>query len=156
MLESQKLFEFVVVLDLTPFYCLSCIGINASAASAKGRGFKPSLNHTSDLESGTLLATLKKKDTWCYVAIVRTSWLGVSILLLSEKATLTCDFCLIVAAGKIVSSGSVEEKHAWRCDMKQSLDKLSARLFLSVICILPSDLSVDFFPSSCLFTFVCF
>ena len=61
------------------------------------------LHHTSDLKIGTPVATLP--DAWRYRVSAGTGWPGVSILLLGEVESLICNFCLSVAARKIVCAG---------------------------------------------------
>ena len=58
------------------------------------------LSHTSDLKIGTPVATLP--GAWFYRVSAGTGRLGVSKLWLGEVESLTCNFCLSVAAHKIV------------------------------------------------------
>ena len=57
-------------------------------------------SHTSDLKIGTPVATLP--GTWRDQVRVGTGWPGVSILCLGEVESLICNFCLSVAAHKVV------------------------------------------------------
>ena len=63
-------------------------------------GFFLGSSHTSDLKIGTPVATLP--GAWCYRVSAGTGWPGVSILCLGEMESLVCNFCLSVAARKIV------------------------------------------------------
>ena len=72
-----------------------------SASCAEDSGFKSRLCHSSDMSSGTLVATLP--DAWRYRVTARTGWSGVSILRLSETERWVCDFSLSVAARAVVS-----------------------------------------------------
>ena len=79
-------------------------------ASARGRkilgsnltctGIFLGSSHTSELKIGTPVATLP--GTWHYRVSARTGWPGVSVLWLGEMDSLICNFCLSVAARKIV------------------------------------------------------
>ena len=57
-------------------------------------------SHTSDLKTGTPVATLP--DAWRYMVSTGTGRPDVSILWLREVERLICNFCLSVAARKIV------------------------------------------------------
>ena len=57
-------------------------------------------SHTSDLKTGTPVATLP--GAWRYRVSTGTGWPGVSILWLGEVERWICNFCLRVAARKIV------------------------------------------------------
>ena len=57
-------------------------------------------SHTSGSKIGTPVATLP--DAWCYRVSAGTGQPGVSILWLGEVESLICNFCLSVAARKIV------------------------------------------------------
>ena len=59
-----------------------------------------SLNHTSDLKTGTPVATLP--GSWNYRVSAGTGWPGVSILWLSETESLTCNFCLSLVVCTLV------------------------------------------------------
>ena len=81
--------------------------VKASAPKAEGPEFESRLqrdfsgsSHTSDLKTGTPVATLS--GAWRYRVSAGTGRLGVSILLLGEVESLICNFCLSVAARKIV------------------------------------------------------
>ena len=63
-------------------------------------GIFPGSSHTSDFKIGTAVATLPGAGR--YTVIAGTGRLGVSILRLCEVEILLCNFCLSVAAGKIV------------------------------------------------------
>ena len=60
----------------------------------------PGSSHTSDLNIGTPVATLP--GAWRYRVSAGTGWPGVCILWLGEMESLVCNFCLSVAARKIV------------------------------------------------------
>ena len=70
-------------------------GSNAACA-----GIFSGSSHTSDLKIGTLVATLS--GAWRYRVSTGTGRPGVSILWLGEVERLICNFCLSVAARKIV------------------------------------------------------
>ena len=79
----------------------------ASTSGVKDLGFESHLrrdfsrsSHTSDLKIGTQVATLP--GTWHYGVSAGTGWPGVCILSLGEEESLICNFCLSVAARKIV------------------------------------------------------
>ena len=57
-------------------------------------------SHTSDLKIGTPVATLP--GAWRYRVSTGTGQPGVSILWLGEVESVICNFCLSVAAHKIV------------------------------------------------------
>ena len=57
-------------------------------------------NHTSDLKFGTPAATLP--SAWRYRVSAGTGWPGISILSLGQMESLVCNFCLSVAARKLV------------------------------------------------------
>ena len=86
---------------------LAGLGVKASASGAEDPGFESRLcrdfsgsSHTSDLNIGTPVATLP--GAWHYRVIAGTDWPGVSILWLEEVECSICNFCLSVAARKIV------------------------------------------------------
>ena len=58
------------------------------------------LSHTGDFKVNTPVATLP--GAWYYRVSAGTGWPGVSILWLGEMESLVCNFCLSVAAHKIV------------------------------------------------------
>ena len=70
-------------------------GSNAACA-----GIFSGSSHTSDLKTGTPVATLP--GAWRYRVSTGTGWPGVSILWLGEVESLICNFYLGVAARKIV------------------------------------------------------
>ena len=70
-------------------------GLNPARA-----GMFPGSSHTSDLKIGTPVAILP--GAWCYRVSAGTGWPGVSILWLGEVESWMCNFCLSVAARKIV------------------------------------------------------
>ena len=79
----------------------------ASASGAEDPGFKSRLrwdfsrsSHTSDFKIGTPVATLP--GAWYYRVSAGTGQPSVSILRLGEVESLICNFCLSVAARKIV------------------------------------------------------
>ena len=81
--------------------------VKASASEAEDPGFESRLqrdfsgsSHTTDLKIGTPVATLR--GTWRYRISAGTGLPGVSILWLGEVESLICNFCLSVAARKIV------------------------------------------------------
>ena len=85
--------------------------VKASTSRAEDPGFESRLqqdwsgsSHTSDLNIGTPVATLP--GTWRYRVSTETGQPGVSILWLGEVESLICDFCLSVAARKIVWADS--------------------------------------------------
>ena len=59
-------------------------------------GIFPGLSHTSDLKTGTPVATLP--DAWRYRVSAWTGWSGVSILRLDDTKSWICNFYLSVAA----------------------------------------------------------
>ena len=63
-------------------------------------GIFPGSSHTSDLKTGTTVATLP--GAWRYRVSAWTGWPGVSILSLGEMESLICNFYLNVAARKTV------------------------------------------------------
>ena len=77
--------------------------VKASASGEEDPGFDSRLrlgdssgsSHTSDLRIGA-------PGVWRYRVSAGTGWPGVSILWLGEGESLTCSFCLSVAACKIV------------------------------------------------------
>ena len=81
--------------------------VKASASGAEDPGFESRLrrdfsgsSHTSDLKIGTPVAT--QPGSWYYRVSAWTGRPGVSILWLGEVESLICNFCLSVAARKIV------------------------------------------------------
>ena len=81
--------------------------VKASASRAEDPGFESrlrrdffGLSHTSDLKSGTPVATLP--GPWHYRVTAGAGRSGVSILWLGEVESLICNFYLSVAAHKIV------------------------------------------------------
>ena len=84
--------------------------VEASASGAEDPGFESrlrrdfsGLSHTSDLKIGTPVATLP--GAWHYRVSAGTGRPSVSILLLGEVESLICNFCLSVAACKIICAG---------------------------------------------------
>ena len=67
-----------------------------------GRIFWGRSSHTSDLKIGTPVATLP--GAWCYRVSAGTGWPSVSVLWVGEMESWICNFCLSVAACKIVWS----------------------------------------------------
>ena len=82
--------------------------IRSSIPARRGDFFFPGLSHTSDLKTGTPVAS---DYSWCYGVSVGTGWPGVSILLLGEVESLICNFCLRVAIVYNCLSRSVPEVH---------------------------------------------
>ena len=87
--------------------CLDGVVVKASASRAEDPGFESHLrrdfsgsSHTSDSRIGTPVATLP--GAWRYRVSTGTGWPGVSILWLGKVESLFCNFCLSVAARKIV------------------------------------------------------
>ena len=80
--------------------------VKVSASRAEDPRFESRLHrdflgpYTSDFKIGTPVATLP--GAWCWRVSAGTSWPGVSILWLGEMESLVCNFCLSVAACKIV------------------------------------------------------
>ena len=81
--------------------------VQASASRAEDPEFKSRLrldfsgsSHTSDFKIGTPVATLPGARR--YRVSTGTGWPGVSILWPGEMESLICNFCLSVAARKIV------------------------------------------------------
>ena len=70
-------------------------GLNPTCA-----GIFPGSSHTSDFKIGTPAAALP--SAWCYRVSGGTGQPGVSILWLGEMESWICNFCLSVAARKIV------------------------------------------------------
>ena len=86
---------------------LTGLVVEVSASRGADSGFDSCLrqdfsrpNHTGDLKIGTPAAILQ--GIWCYRVSAGTGWLGVSMLLLGELESLICNFCLSVAARRIV------------------------------------------------------
>ena len=78
-----------------------------NASRAEDPGFKSHLrrdffrsSHTSDLKTGTPVATLP--GAWRYRVRAGTGWPSVSILRLGEMESLICNFYLSVAAHRFV------------------------------------------------------
>ena len=89
------------------FHCLVGLVVKASASRAEDRGFESRLHRDffgvesyQWLKIGTPVATLP--GAWRYRVSAGTGWPGVSILWLGEMESLICNFCLSVAACKIV------------------------------------------------------
>ena len=87
--------------------CLIGLVVKASASGAEDPGVESHLqqdfsgsSHTSDLKIGTPVATLP--GVWHNRVSAGTGRPDVSILWLGEVESLICNFCLSVAAGKIV------------------------------------------------------
>ena len=83
--------------------------VKASAVREEDSGFKPHLchdisgsSHAADLEIGTPVATSTVPGAWRYRVNAGIGWPGVSILRLGEVESWICNFCLSVAACKIV------------------------------------------------------
>ena len=83
--------------------------VKASTSGAVDPGFESRLrrdfsgsSHTSDFKIGTPVATLP--GAWRYRVNAGTGRPGVSILWLGEVERLICNFCLSVAARKIVQT----------------------------------------------------
>ena len=91
--------------------------VKASTLRTEGPGFDSCLHcwdfsrssHTSDLETGTPVATLP--GAWRLRISAGTGWSGISILLLGRMESLICNFYLSVAARKIVRVDFVPEIH---------------------------------------------
>ena len=86
---------------------MSALLAKASASGAEDPGFESRLrrdfsgsSHTSDLTIGTPVATLS--GAWRYRVSAGPNGPGVRILWLGEVESLICNFCLSVAARKIV------------------------------------------------------
>ena len=87
---------------------LVSLAVKASASRAEDPGFESRLrrdfsgveSNYSDLNIGTPVATLP--GPWRYRVSAGTGWSGVSILRLGEMESLISNFCLSVAARKIV------------------------------------------------------
>ena len=86
---------------------LICLVVKASASRAEDPGFESRLlreffgvESYQWLKIGTPVATLP--GAWRYRVSAWTGWPGVSILWLGEMESLICNFCLSVAARKIV------------------------------------------------------
>ena len=83
------------------------VGLVVKALGAEDLGFESCfqrdfsrLSHTSDLKTGTPVATLS--GAWHYRVRAGTGWPGVSVLWLGEVESWICNFYLSVAARKIV------------------------------------------------------
>ena len=82
--------------------------VKASASKAADSGIDFRLccgdfsgsSHTGDFKTGTPLAPLP--GPWRYRVSAGTGWPGVSIVRLGEVESLICNFCLSVAARKII------------------------------------------------------
>ena len=101
MITMFKLDHFVLT------YRLVGLVVKASASRVEDRGFEPSYagifpgsSHTSDSKIGTPVATLP--GAWHYRVSTGTGRPSVSILWLGEMESLIRNFCLCVAARKIV------------------------------------------------------
>ena len=88
-------------------YRLAGLVVKAFASRAEDPGFESRLrrdfsgsSHTSDLKTGTAVATLP--GAWRYRCSAGTGRPGVSILSLGEVESCICNFYLSVAARKIV------------------------------------------------------
>ena len=86
---------------------LTGLVVKASTSGVEDPGFESRLwrdfswlSHTSDLKTGTPVATLP--GAWRYRASAGTGRPGVTILWLGEVESLICNFYLSVAACKIV------------------------------------------------------
>ena len=84
-------------------YCLIDPVVKAFASRVEHPRFESRLcqdfsgsSHTSDLKTGTQVATLP--GTWCYRVSAGTGWPSVCILQLGEMERLICNFYLSVAA----------------------------------------------------------
>ena len=95
-----------VGISLSPDHFVGLV-VKASASRAEDLGFKSRLcwdfsgsSHTSDLKIGTPVAILP--GAWCYRLSAGTGLPCVSILRLGEMDSLICNFCLSVAACRIV------------------------------------------------------
>ena len=73
---------------------------NLGSILACADGIFSGSSHTSNLKTGTPVATLP--SAWCCRVSAGTGWPGVSILWLGEMESLVCNFCLSVAAHKLV------------------------------------------------------
>ena len=81
--------------------------VETSASGAEDPGFESrwrrdfsGSSHTSDIKNGAPVATLP--GAWHYRVSAGTGWPGVSIVWLGEVESCICNFCLSVAAHKIV------------------------------------------------------
>ena len=130
--ESCTTFTFLIGICVlpSPFSCkLPCgLVVKASALRAEDPGFESrlwrdfwGLSHTSDLKIGTPVATLPGASRFGVSAW--TGWPGVSILWLGEVDSLICNFCLSVAARKIVCADS-----SLRYNRKQPRNKQHCKL----------------------------
>ena len=90
-------------------YRLVGLVVKASVSRAEDPGFESPApccgifsgsSHTSDLKTGTPVATLP--GAWRYRVSAGTGRPGVSILWLGEAESVVCNFCLSVAARKLV------------------------------------------------------
>ena len=108
MSGNCSLFDFLfLMLFSTDKDCLAGLVIKVSTSGVEGPGFEFCLwqdfsgsTHTSDLKIGTPVATLP--GAWHYRVSAGTGRPSVSILWLGEVESLICNFCLSVAARKIV------------------------------------------------------
>ena len=122
LLHQQSLLPQVMIIRLSNYdWCCHCGTFSCSVAAnrlvglvvrrppreRKIPGSNPACtgifsrsSHTSDLKIGTPVATLPA--AWCYRVSTGTGWPGVSILRLGEVERLICNFCLSVAAHRIV------------------------------------------------------
>ena len=95
------------ILSILPSPCLVGVVVRHLPRERKILGWNPACagifsgsSHTSDLKIGTPVATLP--GAWRYRVSTWTSRPSVSILWLGEMESWICNFCLSVAARKIV------------------------------------------------------
>ena len=104
--DSQPCLSYLFAHSI-PLNSLPGLVVKASASGPKDMWFESCLrrdfsgsNHTSDLKIGTPVAALP--GFWHYMASAGTGRSGISILWLGEVESLICNFCLSVAARKLV------------------------------------------------------
>ena len=107
--EVDKACRFIPTIHarVFPHHRLVDLAVKASASRAEDPGFESGLRRdfygsspTSDLKIGTPGATLP--GAWRYRVSALTGWPGVSVLSLADRKTLIYNFCLSVAARKLV------------------------------------------------------
>ena len=105
-----------------PTFCLTQsqnTDTGPASPSADGGRIKSRWSRTRVLKTGTVVAALP--DLWRLRISVGTGRPGASILAVNETASLTCNFCLSVAARKVTISRSITEMHIVCClDLKQT------------------------------------
>ena len=111
-----------------------------------GAGIFSRSSHTSDSKIGTPVSTLP--GAWRYRVSAGTGQPGVSILWLGEVESLICNFCLSVAARKIVWADPSLRYTSMLLGRKATNQQTNPSLLLISICVCVCD-------SSCVCVCVC-